>query len=98
MPLKKLRDRSPSVSVGENRKQAVVRLVYGIGYALFILTIGWILGLLWAVYTVFDILFQAITNKDGLHGDEFGGELFERQNRLREYITFGKGSRDSWRR
>jgi hypothetical protein len=103
MPLDKARDRvpsvsMPSVSVGKNRKQAVWRAGYATVYWLAIFFVGPFIAVGFLLYTLADISWQLLTNRDGLRGDGLGGDVFERQNKLREYITFGKGSRDSWKR
>lgn len=102
MPLDSLTSRAPSrpswPGIGENRKQAGWRLLYGVVYWVVMFAGGIVFAVFYLLWMAVDIIYQLLTNRDGLGSDSIGGELFDKQTKLREFIVFGEGSRNDWRR
>lgn len=86
------------MNVGENRKEAFWRALYGLAYYGIIILVGWIFVILYAGVFLVDVVWQLATNREGLGDDNFAMGVYERQNTLREFIMGGKGSRSDWRR
>lgn len=86
------------LGIGENRKNGALRLVYGILYYIVVFAVGWVLLLLYGGFWLVDVVYQMVTNKDGLGSKSFGSRLFDRQTKFREWLIFNDGEPPSWRR
>lgn len=91
-----LKDRVPSLSlpsIGRNRTEAAWRFGLGVIYYLLIILVGPIIALVYALFWLADVLYQGVTNRDGLGVSSPGARFFDWQTNLREYILFGEGDR-----
>jgi hypothetical protein len=79
------------VRIGENRKQAALRFGGVVVYYLLMFTVGWIVAILMVFAMLADLLWQLVTDGDGLTNESLPGRVFERQQRLREWLLFGTG-------
>lgn len=77
--------------IGENRKQAALRLGGALVYYAIVLLVGWVVAILLLLTMVADLLWQIVTNGDGVTSDSLPARVFERQQKMREWLLFGSG-------
>lgn len=80
------------------RGEAGWRFAGAIGYYLFLILIGWIFILIFYGVFFVDLLWQAITGREGLDDDNFAARWWERMTSFQGYVLFGKGDKNAWRR
>jgi len=83
--------------IGANRKNAGARAIALVLYAIIVTTVGWMVMLLFAFVAVIDIVWQAITNGEGLMTRNPAEELWAWNKRLVGWMLWNKGTRPALR-
>lgn len=98
MPLRRGMRWVRNVLTNEKRREGALRLVGGAVYYIIVLVIGWLFFLVYAAVWVIDSLLQTVFGVEAIGDDNLASRAFDRQQRLREYLLFGRGDADDWRR
>lgn len=79
--------------IGDNRRNAGARAVGLLIYVLIWALVGWIVALLVIGVAILDILWQALTNREGFTDKNPVAHLWHWNKRLMGWLLFDKGSR-----
>jgi len=82
-------------SIGEYRKQSMLRVVGFVIYYALVLIVGPVIAIVLFIAMAGDLLWQFVLNREGLTGDELPSRVFDRRTEVREWLLFGTGDRPS---